>query len=242
MSKEIKFKGKVIICHDSWDEFFNTKNLKALSKIEKKIKAPYIPKPSKALRFCKINLKTIKVVVIGQDPYPQAGKASGRAFEVTGLEYWESKEVNRSLQNIIKLLHKNQLRRKTVAPIKKVRKDIDKGNFKILPPNIFFKNWEKNGVLLLNSALTCKLRDPNSHGEIWRPFILKLISYINKKKPNIKWLLWGSSSQKLAFKVLEKDNNKLRSYHPRLYSQKEDSFFYENHFSKLNINWCGTKK
>lgn len=90
------------IC-DNWFEFIDN-NYKSLQSIEKKIGTNpenFTPQKNNVLRFLKLDPVKIKVVILGQDPYPQPSIATGRAFEVKNLKSWSQKFRNASLKNIL---------------------------------------------------------------------------------------------------------------------------------------------
>lgn len=236
----IFFKGAEIFCHSSWVNFWQEDTKKLLDDIQDKIKDNFTPSAKKVLRFFKLDLKRAKVVILGQDPYPQRNVATGRAFEVANVQNWQSTQINPSLQNIVKLLHKIVCDKKNVESIIDVRKDIQNGDFKIAPPNEIFEIWEKQGVLLLNTALTCvkgSSQKSNSHGLIWDPFTKKVIEYMSAENLDLQWFLWGNSAQKFAKYA---KNNLWLCKHPRRYGQKKGSFFAECHFLKVDsIDWTG---
>lgn len=192
--------------HSTWEEFFNrTEHL--LKKIESQIGDNFTPATEKVLRFAETNLDNIKVIIIGKDPYPQEGVATGRAFEVNGVSTWFDTEVNNSLKNIIKAIHKAYFKLEKGATIQEVRNDIEHGKFPILPPNKAFNEWEKQGVLFLNTAFTCEvggIEQAGSHLSIWKLFFKELITYIANKNPHIKYFLWGDARKYV--KPLRKEN------------------------------------
>ncbi len=238
MGKIIIFKNEKIVFHNSWKDLLTKDVLNDLERIESKIGNNYTPSAPNVLRFLKVDLKKCKYVILGQDPYPQPNIATGRAFEVGNITNWGETGKNVSLRNILKLLHKNQTKSSSVQTIKKVRDDIKDGEFKILPPNLLFENWENQGVLLLNTSLTCEVDKSNSHSNYWACFTQEVIDYIVKKQQNIIWLLWGKNAQSFGIKI--RDKKKLKSDHPRLHNTKDNSFYYENHFKKTKkINWYG---
>ncbi|MCE1189006.1 MAG: uracil-DNA glycosylase [Ignavibacteria bacterium] len=230
-----------LIIHHSWNAFvYNEENVALLRHIEESISGNFTPPPDKVLRFLELDVKALRVVILGQDPYPQPEVATGRAFEVNNVTSWLDKRINTSLKNILKLLCKNQLGLLEIPTISMVRESIN-SNFSILPPDRLFTSWEQQGVLLLNTAYTCKIGNTevsNSHTELWEPFSLAVISYIVQENPVCKWFLWGKNAQKYA--AIVDEAVKLKSNHPRLNDFKPGSFLFENHFlSTSEIIWTG---
>lgn len=220
----------------SWKDFFNEQQLKNLYDIENKIGNNFTPNIDNVLLFVNIDISNIKVVILGQDPYPQPNVATGRAFEVGNISEWDELKKNASLKNILKLLHKNYFVSKDIPKIDEVRDDIKSGKFPIKKPYDLFRSWEEQGVLLLNTSLTCEIDHSNSHVLLWEQFTRELIKYIYIKNQKCKWFLWGKFAENYCNFINNK--TKLICAHPRLHSYSAGSFFYENHFSKVDtINW-----
>lgn len=170
----IIFKDAEIVCHQSWVNFWQDDTQNLLADIQNKIKGSFTPSAKNVLRFFKLDLKTVKIVILGQDPYPQKNVATGRAFEVANIYDWQNTKINRSLQNIVKLLHKIICGNANVESIIHVRKELQNGKFKIAPPNKLFEKWEQQGILLINTALTCaegNSKKSNSHSQFWHLFV-----------------------------------------------------------------------
>ena len=175
----------------------------------------------RALDLCSFD--DVKVVILGQDPYPTYGNANGLSFSVAD----SVKVIPKSLKNIFL----------------EVENDLD-NNF---PKNGNLERWAKQGVLLLNSILTVEEGRPNSHKEIgWEQFTDSIINKLSTDKSNLVFLLWGTKA--LAKKEMI-DSNKhlvLTAPHPSPLSAYR-GFFGCKHFSKTNqyfrelgkteINW-----
>lgn len=160
-----------------------------------------------ALNYCKY--EDISVVLIGQDPYHQPGQAHGLCFSVQ-----DGTALPPSLKNIFKEIHD------------------DLGVTPLLSGNLI--RWAKQGVLLLNTVLTVRRDEPNSHkGKGWENFTTKVIELVNKKTSPVVFLLWGGNAK--AFEGLI-DKNKhyvLKAAHPSPLSAY-NGFFGCKHFSKTN--------
>lgn len=160
-----------------------------------------------ALNYCKY--EDISVVLIGQDPYHQPGQAHGLCFSVQ-----DETALPPSLKNIFKEIHDDL----GVTPL-------SSGNL---------IRWAKQGVLLLNTVLTVRRDEPNSHkGKGWENFTTKVIELVNKKTSPVVFLLWGGNAK--AFEGLI-DKNKhyvLKAAHPSPLSAY-NGFFGCKHFSKTN--------
>ncbi|MFF2531223.1 uracil-DNA glycosylase [Brevibacillus sp. NPDC058079] len=189
---------KNISVHPSFDAFFANSNTQdALSKVENVLSgAVYTPAADVVLRFATVDLKSVKATIYGKDPYPQQGVATGRSFEVNGVTSWFDTDVNSSLKNIVKSMHKSYMGYDVGSPIAIVRADIESGTFPILPPNQAFAYWESKGVLFLNTAFTCEvggIKQAGSHLALWKPFFKLLMAYIAQENPTIKYFLWGDA-------------------------------------------------
>lgn len=223
--------------HPSWEEFFQQAHIQQqLLNIQNTIGQPFTPTPNLVLRFATVNLANVKVIILGKDPYPQEGVATGRSFEVNGVSNWFDKKVNSSLKNIIKLMHKTYMKRDMGASIAEVRADIQSGTFPILPPNQAFDDWERKGVLFLNTAYTCQIggiEASGSHLQIWKHFFEALLQYITKNNQDIRYFLWGDARK--YQKILVQNNvapaHIYLSLHP---STNGDAGGYENNTRFLN--------
>lgn len=169
-----------------------------------------------------VNLKAVKVVILGQDPYHGKGQANGFAFAVNN-----NIVIPASLRNIFK-------------EIKSDIKTINQIN-----PNL--KSFSNQGVFLLNSTLSVEEKKPNSHQKIgWSNFTDKTLEIISSKKENIVFILWGNYAIKKECLINEEKHLILKSSHPSPLSAYK-SFFGCKHFSKTNdylikhgikpINW-----
>ena len=152
--------------------FFDSLN-KPISFLEKELLdnkdiSPAIENIFNAFKYC--NFESTKVVIFGQDPYFQSGVANGLAFSVN-----EDQKIPASLKNIYKEINDD------VGPSKN--------------KSGCLKSWAKQGVLLLNTALTVEVSKPGSHSNIgWDNFIYDIIKLINNK-PNVVFILWGNFAE-----------------------------------------------
>ena len=166
---------------------------------------------------------SVKVVILGQDPYHSPGLAQGLAFSIPAEITINSREFPSSLRNISKALALE--------------------GFGQLPSGDLH-NWAKQGVLLLNTALSVKLGEAGSHTNLgWKSLIDHLINALSKSKPHLVWMLWGGHAQsKLPLIEDGQDQLILQSSHPSgLGVYKTDKPFLEpgakascNHFSSTN--------
>lgn len=228
--------------HPSWQEFLTEEIQAELSWVENEIEGEYNPETEKVLLFLKNDLNALKVVILGQDPYPEAGRATGRSFEVGDLNDWNEKFKQISLKNIIRLIHKSYYGIDNYNGIKsftEIKAEIASGTFKLLPPNQLFAAWEAQGVLLLNTSLTCEPGKPGSHREIWEDFSEQLISYLASKL-DLAWFLWGNDA--ISNEKLITQGKLYKSKHPMMCNENnENDFLRSNCFveTKELINWVG---
>ncbi len=154
-------------------------------------------------------LANVKVVLLGQDPYHNVGQAHGLCFSVR-----EGIEQPPSLVNIFKELHDD-----LGCPIPKTG-DLTK--------------WAKQGVLLLNTALTVRAHMANSHKNCgWTWFTDSVISLLSEKKEHLVFLLWGGNARSKKPLIDSSKHLILECAHPSPLSAY-NGFFGCRHFSKTN--------
>lgn len=154
-------------------------------------------------------LADTKVVILGQDPYHGPGQAHGLSFSVK-----EGVSTPPSLQNMFKELQD------------------DLGCF--IPNNGHLLTWAQQGVLLLNTVLTVRAHEANSHkNRGWESFTDKVIETINRKNEPVVFLLWGSHAQKKAELITNRQHTLIRSPHPSPLSAHR-GFFGSRPFSRAN--------
>lgn len=162
----------------------------------------------RALNLCPLN--KVKVVILGQDPYPTRGHAHGLCFSVEE----HVRPLPRSLNTIFKELE---------------------GDLGIpFPPNGNLNRWAQQGVLLLNSVLTVREGQADSHaGKGWELFTDAVIRTVSEQRNGIVYLLWGAKAQKKADFVDKDCNLVLKSPHPSPLSAHR-GYFGSRHFSQTN--------
>mgnify|MGYP002621018734 CR=1 FL=1 len=173
--------------------------------------------------FEKCPFNEVKVVILGQDPYPTPGHAHGLCFSVQE----HVRPFPKSLNNIFK----------------EIKDDIGKD----VPNNGSLVRWAEQGVFLLNTVLTVNAGDPNSHKNFgWKTFTNRVIQEISNKLEGVVFLLWGAQAQKKIELIDTTKHHILKSVHPSPLSAHR-GFFGCKHFSKANellisqgkspINW-----
>ncbi len=228
--------------HPSWKAFLTDDRIKELAKIEEEIGEAYNPSETdRILRFLTVDLDNVKVVWLGQDVYPMKGAATGRSFEVGGLDSWQKPFRQVSMKNIVRLLHKdyNKIDKyEEIKPFSKIKEEIKNGAFPIKPPNKWFDDLEQQGVLFLNTSFTCRTGKPNSHKHIWADFSQKVLLYISMQVPEAVWFLWGKEAQ--SNKPYIEQGVFFESRHPMMCSGKyEDDFLKFTGFRETKdlIKW-----
>lgn len=186
----------------------------------KKIIYPEVQNFFKALDL--VDIKDVKVVILGQDPYHGEGQAHGLSFSVrAGVRFPPS------LKNIFSEL---------------------KSDLNIEPPTSGdLSRWAEQGVLLLNAVLTVEKEKAASHqNQGWEKFTDEIITVINENCDHVVFILWGANAQKKASFVDRSKHLVLESAHPSPLSSYR-GFFGSRPFSKANswlkkmgkkeINW-----
>ncbi|NLW24180.1 MAG: uracil-DNA glycosylase [Clostridia bacterium] len=153
--------------------------------------------------------KNVKVVILGQDPYHGPGQAHGLSFSVK-----PGVQAPPSLMNIFKELHD------------------DLGCY--IPNNGYLKKWADQGVLLLNTVLTVRAGQPNSHRNIgWEHFTDRVITLLNNREDPVVFILWGKNAQSKLNIINNPRHFIIKSPHPSPYSAHR-GFFGSKPFSKAN--------
>jgi uracil-DNA glycosylase len=152
---------------------------------------------------------SVKVVLLGQDPYHGPGQAHGLCFSVP-----DGITPPPSLVNIFKELYNDT----GVA----------------IPRSGNLTRWAQQGVLLLNASLTVRSNEPMSHSKIgWALFTDTVISKVSQLKKNVVFLLWGKFAQEKQALIDETKHLVLKAAHPSPYSAN-NGFLGCRHFSKTN--------
>ncbi|MBQ8195210.1 MAG: uracil-DNA glycosylase [Oscillospiraceae bacterium] len=160
-----------------------------------------------ALRYT--SYSDVRAVILGQDPYHGMGQAHGLCFSVK-----KGVQPPPSLQNIFKELN---------------------ADLGIAPPNHGeLTEWAKSGVLLLNTALTVREGQANSHrNQGWEILTDRVIELLNQREAPIVFLLWGGNARAKAKLITNKHHLVLQCAHPSPLSAY-NGFFGCRHFSKCN--------
>ena len=160
-----------------------------------------------ALKFSPYN--NTKVVILGQDPYHEPGQAHGLCFSVN-----KGVKIPPSLVNIYKEMQN------------------DMG---IIQPNHgYLADWAYQGVLLLNTVLTVRRGEANSHkGKGWEKFTDRIVELLNQREKPMVFILWGANAKSKQSLITNKDHMILSGAHPSPLSAF-NGFFGVGYFSKAN--------
>ena len=153
--------------------------------------------------------KDTKAVILGQDPYHGPNQSHGLAFSVK-----PGVRIPPSLRNMYKEL----------------KEDLNC----YIPDNGYLKKWAKEGVLLLNTSLTVRDGEANSHRKIgWEIFTDKIIKLLNERKDPIVFILWGNNAIKKEEFITNTNHHIIKSFHPSPLSASR-GFFGTKPYSRAN--------
>ena len=204
------------ILKNDWKNYLNTEFEKDYYlKLREFLKNEYISKviyPNmydlfNALHFT--SYEDTKVVILGQDPYHGPKQAHGLSFSVN-----PGVKTPPSLVNIYKELHD------------------DLGCY--IPNNGYLKKWADQGVLLLNTVLSVRAGEANSHrNKGWEQFTNRVIEVLNQKETPIVFILWGNNAISKTSLITNPKHFIIKSVHPSPLSASR-GFFGSKPFSKAN--------
>ena len=189
------------------EEYFgdwsNVIDLKEADRIIRKLSTskymvcPNVKDIFKAFHLC--SLHNLRVILLSQDPYPQRGVATGLAFANS------PDTPEKSLSPSLEILKESVI------------------DYTIPHRSIIFdaslEKWEEQGVLLLNSALSCQQGRVGSHTLLWRPFITSFLTNLSKCSSGIVYILMGSVAQSFEPYIEKKFNHVVRIRHPSYYAR-----------------------
>lgn len=196
-----------VICDEFSKEYYIT--LRNFLKEEYKAYTIYPPKEDifNALRLT--SYSDVKVVILGQDPYHGEGQAHGLAFSVR-----EGIPLPPSLKNMYK--------------------EIEAETGEKQPESGDLTRWAKQGVLLLNTALTVRAGEANSHsGKGWEIFTDHIIEVLNEREKPVIFLLWGRNAKTKEHLITNPRHKVFTAAHPSPLSA-HNGFFGCGHFTAVN--------
>lgn len=157
-----------------------------VSLIKRDLLCPAYPDIFKAFNLCPYN--NLKVVMIGQDPYPQK----------EGTKLSPSLEIVKEACINLEVPHNSIIFDHTL------------------------ESWAKQGVLMINSALTCEVNKVGSHTMMWRPFMTKLLKNLSEWQTGIIYVLFGEQAKTLKPYINKNTNIILEEKHPAYYARQEE--------------------
>ena len=207
---------------DEFCKFYFTELCRGLFEDIKFQKMDVYPPLELVFSWTKTQIKDVKVVIIGQDPYFKPGQANGLCFSVSN-----GMSVPQSLLTIYNELESDipTFKRPVYVdnvPMYNIPGDIAHGDL---------TGWARQGVLLLNSILTVRGGLPNSHKNYgWEKFTDAVIQLLSRKNPKAVFMLWGKSAQKKCEDISE--HHVLWAPHP---ASRSGGFPGCKHFSRCNL-------
>lgn len=197
-----------IVLADQWDKaYYRNLRKKLIEEYKNQKIYPDMHDIFNALKS--VAYEDVKVVILGQDPYHGPGQAHGYAFSVQ-----KGVKTPPSLQNIYK----------------EMREDI--GSY--IPDNGNLIKWADQGVLLLNTSLTVRAHQANSHRKIgWEILTDNIIKKLNNRQKPIVFILWGRNAQAKEKLITNPDHLIIKASHPSPLSAHR-GFFGSKPFSKTN--------
>ena len=161
--------------------------------------------------FAHTPFRQVRVVILGQDPYHGPGQAHGLCFSVR-----RGVPVPPSLKNIFK--------------------ELNEGLGLPIPPHGELTAWAKQGVLLLNTVLTVRAHQANSHrNQGWERLTDRVIEVLNDRREGLVFVLWGSAAGRKAQMIDGRKHLVLRAPHPSPLSAYR-GFFGCGHFQQINAH------
>lgn len=189
----------------------NILNIKELNKVVAIINTLYSKNditPSyndifKAFHLC--DRENCKIIFLGQDPYPQKGVATGVLFG--------NKEGTTELSPSLEVIKEAAI------------------NYEIPHPPLKFdvtlESWAKQGILMLNSALTCELYKVGSHVMLWRPFISSFLRNLSNTETGLVYVLFGQQAQTFEPYINKEFNTIIKEQHPAFYARNNKSMSHQ---------------
>jgi uracil-DNA glycosylase len=159
--------------------------------------------------FASTSYDQVRVLLLGQDPYPTPGHAHGLCFSVQTTV----RPLPFSLRNIFRELH------------------VDVGS--PIPNNGYLEPWARQGILMLNTVLTVRAHTANSHhGRGWELFTDRVIELVAEKQRRVVFVLWGREAQKKQALITQSHHAVVACAHPSPLSVRK--FFGCRCFSHIN--------
>ena len=149
--------------------------------------------------FTLVSEHDCKVVFLGQDPYPQKGVATGVLFG--------NKEGTTELSPSLEVIKEACINYE--IPHEPIKFDVT------------LESWARQGILMINSALTCEMNRVNSHTMLWRPFISKLLYNLSHRETGLIYVLFGEKAQTFEPYINKNLNSVIKISHPAYYARTQ---------------------
>ena len=170
---------------------------------------PTLKQMFRAFEECPVN--ELKVIIMGQDPYPAVGVADGLAFSCSN-----TKELQPSLRYMLD----------------EVNRTVYKGHPGSL--DVDLTRWSNQGILLINTALTTAVGKIGEHYDLWKPFLAYLFDYLTWNETGLIYIYMGKEA-KLWSEAVNDNNYKFFVPHPAsAFYAKQERWDSENVFVKIN--------
>ena len=219
---------KQLDLHKSWKKYLKDKEINEINElltycVEKNVVVyPYPELLFNAFNYVKF--KNVKVVVLGQDPYPKPETHDDIEYPLAmGLSF--SVPIGINIPSSLKNIYRNMIK------YKHIEKMPEHGNL---------ESWAKQGCLLLNTSLTVQRAKPGGcHVERWTEFTDRIISKLSQKREHLVFVLWGGPAFK-KYDLIDKNKHLvIASSHPSGLScnnkmGSNPSFMEQNHFGMIN--------
>jgi uracil-DNA glycosylase len=205
--------------HPSWQPLFDQYDFSIVDTLYDNADKPVYPPKHQIFSAFMVDVKSIKVLILGQDPYHGANQAHGLSFSVS-----RDTPIPPSLRNIYKEL----------------QAEFPERNYKFTHGCL--QRWaDEEGIFLLNASLTVLNGSPSSHMDIWSDFTDDVIRFVNNHNPSCIYLLLGNFAK--AKRILISNKNQIvEGVHPSPMAAR-NGFFGSNIFKRVesalgaNINW-----
>lgn len=186
-----------------------TKVLNILRKLNSNSLCPEYSNIFKAFELCKYD--NCKVIFIGKDPYPQKGVATGILFG--------NKSGTTELSPSLEVIKESC-----------INYEIPHGPIEF---DVTLESWARQGILMINSALTCEVGKIGSHVNLWRPFISSLLKNLSKYETGMIYVLFGSQAKTFKPYINKKYNSIIETEHPAYFARTGQTMPY-NVFTDIN--------
>lgn len=232
----MKFNKEII--HDSWNSYIGKiVNSPAMDELESIVsKTTYFPHGDNVFKAFSMPFEDIRVVIIGQDPFPSVCPKTKIPY-ATGLAFANNSKVSKIAYSLRVIM--DELALNTIGDIALEEN-----------PEFYWdlNHWHEQGVLLLNTSLTVKVGKIGSHLNLWKGFTDYVIKQIADNKPGTIWLLWGGKAHVYENIICGENTTHrvLKHTHPAA-TRYGHKFVGCNHFNKVNelldkrgdvrINW-----